>query len=162
MSDIARDQWDRPLIAPPEGGESVGYTRVSTLSKALDDLYTLMLWKQRKTAEGLLYRPDLLTRISGAIANGDPDSDTATKKNLDRICSEAMEAAGASKGASAGTAFHALTEAVDRGETPRVATADDRARLDAYRTATEGYTPLDAETFVVCDELRAAGSFDRL
>ena len=162
MSDIARDRWGRPLIIPPEGGKPVAYTRVSTLAKALDDLNQLMMWKQRKTAEGLLRRPDLMTRLSGAIANGDPDTDWPTKKDLNRICSEAVEAAGASKGSSAGTGFHALTEAIDRGEDPQYVGADDRARLDAYRTATEGYTPLDAETFVVCDELRAAGSFDRL
>ena len=163
MSDtIVRDRWSRPLIVPPEGGKPVAYTRVSTLAKALDDLNQLMMWKQRKTAEGLLRRPDLLTRLSGAIANGDPDTDWPTKKDLNRICSEAVEAAGASKGSSAGTGFHALTEAIDRGEDPQYVGADDRARLDAYRKATEGYTPLAAETFVVCDELRAAGSFDRL
>ena len=162
MTEIARDRWQRPLIVPPEGGKPVAYTRVSTLSKTLDDLNQLMLWRQRKTAEGLLRRPDLLTRLSGAIANGDPDNDWPTKKDLNRICSEAVEAAGASKGASAGTGLHALTEAVDRGEHPEFVGAEDRSRLSAYMKAMAGYTPLDAETFVVCDELQAAGTFDRL
>ena len=70
-TELTRDRWGRPLIVPPEGGKPVGYTRVSTLAKALDDLNNLMAWKARKTAEGLVRRPDLLTLVSGAIANGD-------------------------------------------------------------------------------------------
>lgn len=162
MSEIARDRYGRPLIVPPNGGKPVAYTRVSTMAKALDDLNQLMLWKQRKVAEGLLRRPDLLTRVAGAIANGDPDTDWATKKDLNAICGEATEAAGSSKGSSAGTGFHALTEAVDRGEEPAFIPPADEARLDAYRQATTHLKPLGAEVFVVCDELQVAGSFDRL
>lgn len=160
--EIPRDQWGRPLIIPIGGGKPVGYTRASTLAKALDDLNNLMAWKQRKTAVGLLRRPDLLTRIAGAVANGDDDTDWPTKRALNEICSEATEAAGATTGRSAGTGFHALTEAIDRGEEPLFVTDGDRVRLDAYRTATAGYTALDAETFVVCDDIHTAGSFDRL
>lgn len=161
-AEIPRDRWKRPLIVPVDGGEPVPYTRVSTLAKALDDLNQLMAWKQRKTAEGLVRRPDLLTRIAGALANGDPDADWPTKRDLNAICNEATEAAGASKGSSAGTGFHALTEAVDRGEEPLFVPDADKPRLAAYREATAGYTALDIETFVVNDEVTAAGTFDRL
>lgn len=160
--EIPRDRWDRPLITPIDGGAPVAYTRASTLAKALDDLSNLMLWKQRKTAQGLLQRPDLLTRLAGVLALGDPDTDTTVKRSLNRICDDAMEAAGASTGASAGTGFHALTEAIDRGyDVPFVPEAD-RARLDAYVSATLRYEPLDVETFIVNDDLHAAGTFDRL
>ena len=118
LTEIARDRWGRPLIVPPNGGEPTGYTRVSTLAKALDDLNNLMAWKCRKTAEGLIRRPDLLTLVSGAIANGDPDSDWPTKRALNAAVDQAMEAAGSSKGATAGTGFHSLTEAIDRGNEP--------------------------------------------
>lgn len=161
-TEIPRDRWKRPLIVPPGGGERVPYTRVSTLAKALDDLNQLMAWKQRKTAEGLVRRPDLLTRVAGALANGDPDADWPTKRDLDDICRQATEAAGASKGSSAGTGFHALTEAIDRGEEPLFVPPADAERLDAYRESTEGYTALDIETFVVNDAVTAAGTFDRL
>lgn len=160
--EVPRDRWGRPLITPPEGGAPVGYTRVSTLAKALDDLNNLMAWKQRKTAEGLVRRPDLLTRVAGALANGDPDTDWPTKRDLNDVCSQAVEAAGASRGSSAGTGFHALTEAIDRGDEPLFVPPADAPRLDAYRAATEGYAALASEQFVVCDELRAAGTFDRL
>jgi hypothetical protein len=161
-AEIPRDRWKRPLIVPVGGGERVPYTRVSTLAKALDDQTQLMKWKQRKTAEGLVRRSDLLTRIAGALANGDPDTDWPTKRDLNDICEQAIEAAGASKGSSAGTGFHALTEAIDRGEEPLFVPPADVPRLDAYREATQGYTALDIETFVVNDTVTAAGTFDRL
>lgn len=159
---IQRDRWGRPLILPPGGGDPKPYTRVSTLAKALDDLNQLMLWKQRKTLEGVLRRPDLLTRTAGVLANGDPDTDWPTKRDLNSICNEATEAAAASKGASSGTGFHALSEAVDRGEEPLFVPPADQPRLEAYRQATAPLRAIDAETFVVCDPLTAAGSFDRL
>lgn len=162
MTEIPRDRWQRPLIVPPAGGDPIPYTRVSTLAKALDDLNQLMAWKQRKTAEGLVRRPDLLTRVAGALANGDPDTDWPTKRDLNDVCAQALEAAGASKGSSAGTGFHALTEAIDRGEEPLFVPPADQPRLDAYREATAGYTALDIETFVVNDAVTAAGTFDRL
>ena len=162
MTEITRDRWGRPLITPPDGGQPIPYTRVSTMAKSLDDLSNLMTWKQRKTAEGLLRRPDLLTRLAGALANGDPDTDWPTKRAVNAVCDEATEAAAASKGASAGTGFHSLAEAIDRGEEPLFVPPADVPRLDAYRAATEGYRALDMETFVVCDELHTAGSFDRL
>lgn len=161
MTEIARDRYGRPLIKQPNGTE-IAYTRASTLAKALDDLSNLMAWKQRKTAEGLIRRPDLLTRIAGALANGDPDTDWPTKRDLNAICAEATEAAGASKGASSGTGLHALTEAIDRGEEPLFVPEGDQSRLDAYRKLMRDYRPIGSEMFVVNDELRVAGSFDRL
>ena len=161
-TEVPRDRWGRPLIVPPEGGEAVPYTRVSTLAKALDDLNNLMAWKARKTAEGLVRRPDLLTLISGAIANGDPDTDWPTKKALNAAVEQAMEAAGASKGATAGTGFHSLTEAIDKGVEPLFVSEADQVRLEAYRTATASIEWLDIECFVVNDQVRAAGTFDRL
>lgn len=161
-TEIPRDRWGRPLIIPPGGGAPIAYTRVSTLAKALDDLNNLMAWKARKTAEGLVRRPELLTLISGAIANGDPDNDWPTKKALNGAVEQAMEAAGASKGSTAGTGFHSLTEAIDRGNEPLFVPEVDKPRLEAYRTATEGIKWLDIECFVINDTVRAAGTFDRL
>lgn len=162
MTDIERDRYGRPLIKPLNGGEPEAFTRVSTLSKALADLNNLMLWKARKTAEGLVRRPDLLTRAAGAIANGDPDEDWATKRDLNSIVKEATESAGASRGASAGTGFHSLTEAIDRGVEPLFVPEADKARLDDYRRAMHGFKALEVELFCVNDQLRTAGTFDRL
>jgi hypothetical protein len=162
--EIPRDRWGRPLIVPPEGGKAQPYTRASTLAKVLDDTFQLSLWRQRKTLEGVMKRPDLLTRTAGVLSSGDPDTDRAVKTDLNEIGEQAMEAAGASKGSSAGTGFHQLTEALDRGEALPWVTDSDAARLGAYLDATKGagLEAVDMETFVVCDELRTAGSFDRL
>jgi len=169
VTDIKRDRWDRPLIAPlREDGtpdlevKPVPYTRVSKLAKALDDLNQLMAWKARKTAEGLVRRPDILTLVSGALATGNPDTDWATKKALNEACEQAQEAAGSSRGSTAGTGFHSLTEAMDLGNEPAFVSEADQARLDAYAYATRNVEWLDIECFVVNDIVTAAGTFDRL
>lgn len=164
MSDIKRDRWDRPLIQPIGGGEPYGYTRPSTLAKSLDDTTALSLWKQRKTAQGLLMRPDLLTRVAGVIAKakGDSETDFKTKQAINAICNEATEAARANIGSSAGTGFHELTEAMDEGLPLEHMTDADRQRIEAYRYATRHLEPLEAEVFVVNDIVHAAGTFDRL
>lgn len=169
MTQIVRDRYDRPLIAPlREDGtpdlsvKPVPYTRVSKLAKALDDLNQLMAWKARKTAEGLVRRPDILTLVSGAIATGNPDEDWATKRALNEAVEQAVEAAGASRGSTAGTGFHSLTEAVDGGKEPLFVPEADRVRLEQYRVATAAVEWLDIECFVVNDILKAAGTFDRL
>lgn len=162
VTDILRDRWDRPLIVPPEGGKPTAYTRVSKLAKALDDQTLLMLWKQRKVLEGVIRRPDLLTRAAGVLAKGDPDTDQKTKSALNAICNEATEAAGANRGSSAGTGFHDLTEAIDLGNEPLFIPEADKARLNAYKYATRDLEVLDVETFIVNDEVTAAGTFDRL
>jgi hypothetical protein len=159
---VPRDRWGRPLIIPGGGGAPVAYTRVSTLAKTLDGQEGLTAWKERKVAEGLLRRPDLLTRVSGALALGDPDTDRATKRALNTICGEAREAAAASAGASTGTGLHALTQAIDTGRHPANVPEHLLPRLAAYIDATADYEALDVECFVVNDTALAAGTFDRL
>lgn len=159
--EIPRDRWGRPLIVPPDGGDPVAYTRMSTLAKVLDDPHNIMMWKQRMTAVGLLKKPALMTKLSGLIAAGDLD-DYRTKRALNRLCSEAVEASGGSDKASVGTGLHALTEALDAGRPLDFVATDDRRRLDEYREATGDLEPLRAEGFVVVDEIQAAGSYDRL
>lgn len=163
-AEIPRDRWGRPLIIPIGGGDPIGFTRVSTLAKCLDDTSNLTSWEKRKVAEGLVRRPDLITRLGGALANGNPDTVPDIKREFNAVCKEAKEAAGASSGASSGTGLHSYTEAADRGEWPEFISAPDAERLHAYADATSGagYKALEAETFIVNDQVRAAGTFDRL
>lgn len=162
MSELVRDRYGRPLIKPLDGSWEVPFTRVSTLAKSLDDLSNLMSWGERKTAEGMLRRPDLQTRLAGVLANGNPDVDRDVKRMVNNICKEAKEAAGATTGRSSGTGLHSLTEAIDRGEEPWFIPVDDQPRLAAYREAMTGYHVLESELFVVNDTVQAAGSFDKL
>ena len=153
---IPRDRWGRPLIDPVDGGKPIPYTRVSTLAKALDDKNQLMQWKCRQTALGMATRPDLVTK---AKAVGDD------RRALNEVVDEALSAAQSDRAANVGTALHAFTEKVDAGQDPAdLVGHTDPIFLDlvAYREATRGIEMAAAELFVVCDELQAAGSFDRL
>ena len=155
--DIPRDRWGRPLITPVDGGKPIGYTRVSTLAKALDDKTALTKWKCRQTALGLAVRPDLVTKTKAV--------EPTDKRTLDEVVEEALAAAASDRAANVGTALHALTEKVDAGHDPD--TLVDRLDplfldLVAYREATAHLGMEAAELFIVCDELQAAGTFDRL
>lgn len=152
--EIPRDRWGRPLIIPPEGGKPIGYTRCTTFVKALEDTYNLTLWKQRQTARGLMLRPDLQM----AVASTDPDD----KAKLNKICEAAMEAAASSASATIGTALHALTEKVDRGEDLGPVPADYLPDLKAYEAATGGLDVVEIETFGVHDGLKVGGTWDRV
>ena len=154
--EIPRDRWGRPLIDPPNGGKPIPYTRVSTLAKTLDDKTALTDWKCRQTAIGLAARPDLVTKTK---AVGDD------KRALKEVVEEALSAAQSDRAANVGTALHAFTEKIDAGGDPAdLVGHTDPLFLDlvAYREATSGLGMEAAELFVVCDELQAAGSFDRL
>ena len=151
---IARDRWDRPLIVPPEGGTPVGYTRVTTFAGSIEDQSGLTKWKQRTTAIGLADRPDLMLAVNASRDD---------KRELGKLVDQAMEAGGASTSSNKGTAVHLLSEKLDRGETLPPGLPDDILRdLELYRAATHGMNIVEIEEFLVCDELQAAGTTDRI
>lgn len=152
---IDRDRWGRPLITPPHGGTPVAYTRCTTYVGSLDDKENLMKWKARMTAIGIAARPDLILKLKAT----DPDD----KTTLGKIAEEAAEHAGAHQRAEIGTQLHALTERLDRGETlPDL--GEWQKDIDAYQQALASYelTPVEIETFVVNDNLKIGGTFDRI
>lgn len=155
-----RDRWGRPLIIPPGGGKPVGYTRATTVAKTLDDEGSLIKWAQRMTAAGLVRRPDLLALLASKLDDGG-DIPEQHKGDVQRICDEAKEHGGGSRAANLGTALHALTEALDLGRNPYIA-PDQAADINAYRRAVEPFEVLGVEQFVVLDEHRIGGTFDRL
>lgn len=155
---IPRDRWDRPLVTPPEGGKRVAYTRATTFVDCLDDKYNLQQWEKRMVAVGLSMRPDLMLAVS---AHSDP-SDMRQKRELDRITEQAKEAAKASAAATTGTALHALTERIDRGEDIPAVPDQYRADLEAYQETTAGLEPMLIEAFTVHDELKIGGTPDRV
>lgn len=161
---IPRDRWMRPLIIPPNGGTPVPYVRASTMAKALDDTSNLASWKVRVAAVGLARRADLRTRLAAVIAAHQDPVGGDGKRDLNKLLEEAAEAGGASVAASTGTALHSLTEAVDAGIDPADLLVDEHTadRLRQYRDATKDLEVLRVETFVVNDEVCAAGTFDRL
>jgi hypothetical protein len=150
---IPRDRWQRPLITPPGETEPVPYIRASTIAGVLDDKTGIHKWEKRNVARGLLARPDLLALVGAYV-----DDDKATNRVLD----DAANAGGSGRAANYGTAVHAFTDTIDAGGTPWGVPADRVADLDAYTRAMAAWEVVAGERFVVCDELRVAGTFDKL
>lgn len=157
---VARDRWGRPVVPHPfPGGEPVWHHRPSSIGKIVDDTYNLDLWQKRMVAKGLAARPDLLARVDAA----DPETSDG-KRDLNSLCKQAQEAAAASRGANIGTALHAYTEQLDRGQ--QVQPLEQyQADLDAYRRTLDAHSiTIDAglmERFVVWPDRKVAGSCDR-
>jgi hypothetical protein len=158
---LERDQWDRPLIMPPDHEPHPGcspkkcgtaYRRASTVSEVLEDHFGLAAWKRRLTAEGLAKRPDLLQSYLTA----------STMKEKDAICEEAFIYAGGDASSRNGTTMHRLTEMLDRGQdVPANLPSHMVAMLEAYEAATARYEVLDTERFVVADQVKVGGTYDR-
>jgi hypothetical protein len=152
--DIERDRYGRPLVIPPGGGKAIPYTRTTTVAGSLDDGTALIAWKMRMACIGLSQRPDLLL----AVAATDKDN----TKELNALVEDAMEAAGANSAARIGSAVHALTETLDRGEDLGVVPPLYLADLKAYADATANFTNVWMEQFCVLDEYKIAGTPDRI
>lgn len=151
--EVPRDRWGRAKIAHPVTGVLTPYARASSFGDVLDDHHNLDLWKQRKVAEGLTARPDLVMSFAAAGAD---------KTRGNQICASAIEAAGGSARATVGTALHTFTERLDRGEPLGPLPAEFKADLAAYERATSALRAVEIERFIVEDEYQIAGTFDRL
>ena len=151
---VRRDQWGRYKVLPPNGTKPVGYTRATTVAKALDDTSNLMDWSCRMTAIGLAARPDLLALVATA---------TDDKKALNGICERAKEAGGATARRDLGTALHSMIEqsyTTPGYAVPQAYAADVEAVHAALAAA--GYTVVADmhERMVVMDRYQIAGTFD--
>lgn len=155
---VPRDRWGRPVIMQSDG-TTMAYTRCTTFVKALEgDASALALWKMRMTALGLNARQDLRMAVATAGDGKTPDS----KKALNAIVEQAAEAAAASSAATIGTALHKFTERLDRGEPLGTVPHEFAADLQAYQQVTQVLEAVQTEQFGVHDELRVAGTWDRL
>lgn len=151
--EVPRDRYGRPMIVPPKGGKPVAYTRTTTVAGSLDDGTALVAWKLRMAATGLTLRSDLLLAASAARED---------KLEMDKLVEDAMEAAGATKQATIGTAIHALTEKLDRGQELGPIPEDYLADIQAYAEATKSFTNVHIEQFCVLDKYKIAGTPDRI
>lgn len=157
-SDIPRDRWKRPLIQPADGmGGLLAYTRASTLGGTLEDQFNLGQWRMRQVAIGIALRSDLALAAKSIRDRNSSEG----KRELDSICQRALEAAESDAKATIGTALHAIADRYDLGEAlPDL--GEFQGTLDAYAGVADDFTMHQIEQFVVCDDLQAAGTFDRL
>jgi hypothetical protein len=154
---VRRDRYQRYLVLPPGATKPVGYTRATTVAKAIEDASSLINWKGRMVALGLAARPDLYA----GIHTTNPDD----KRALDALCERAAEAGGATIRRDLGTALHHMLEQSwrDPAYMPPATYAGDvtavhQALADAGFTVVAGMT----ERMVVNDDRQIAGTFDLL
>lgn len=148
-----------PTEENPEGGtKDIGYTRATTMAKAISDTFALEQWAGRMIVKGLTLRPDLR-----ALAAATPLEDRET---LNKVAEDAKTAAGNKVSANLGTARHALTERMDRGQSLPPLEPDEEMDLAAYRAvlAQEGIEILPdmIERCVFLPDFGVAGTLDRI
>lgn len=161
---IRRDRWSRYLIPHPDTGKEQAWTRATTLAGTLADRYGLEQWAKRNVVLGIGARRDLYALAASCT----PDD----KADLNKIVSQAEEAAKGKAGANAGTAMHRLTERLDAGETIQPADPQLAADLDAYRTAMTAAgirvarSPQDGRAWIervlLVPDIGVAGTCDRI
>lgn len=145
-----RDRYGRPEI----DGEF--FTRASSLSGAIEDKFAVNQWAQRQVGIGVARSQHL---IAGFAA-----TDPKNTRTLNELVEKALDASGATAAREIGSAIHAATERYDYGE-PLDGLPDHVVKdVQAYAKATERaqLEPALAELFVVNDDLKVAGSLDRL
>ena len=164
---IPRYPFDGPMIPEhePVRGEGMAqpWTRVSTLSKAVQDFEGLHAWKMRLLAKGIASRPDLYVLAAASRLDD--------RGQLTSVVDQALDAAEMKSSSNLGTALHAFTDQVDRGEDVTVPAPWDKdiaAYLDALKTNDIQIIPGMAEVRVVDPSLKegkaagVAGTFDRI
>jgi hypothetical protein len=162
-----RDHWGRYLVVPPEGGKPLGYTRVTTVAKTLDDGAGLIAWKASMAVQGALLRRGLRARWETLLATYSAPwyAGDEVKAECKRLVEECADAGGASDRREQGTSLHAITALVDQGRTPSHLGDEVEADVKAYVEGLAGAGIKlvgDVELTVVLDEERVAGTFDRL
>ena len=146
-------QKRRPRVVPPGRDTALLYWSPTNTAKMPSDQYLLNQWKLRQVL------------IGTALDQGIQDlavSHQDDKNYLNDLVYKAMSRAGSDKGASQGTARHKLAEKIDFGIDPGPLSDRMRADLDAYREATRGLEMVLGEVFVVHDDHKMAGTFDRI
>lgn len=156
---IPRDQWKRPRIRPYEGAPvpRSGWTRASTFGSYLEDQFGISRWRQAVVLWGAV-RDRAISLAAKAVPT---HTEAADKTTLYELADRAFEKADGSAAANVGTALHAVTERIDKGEVIEDL-GEDRWAVEAYRERMAAFEIHLTETFVVCDEYEVAGTFDRL
>lgn len=158
-----RDRYGRYLLPHPETGEELAWTRVTTVSGILSDRYNLELWAQRMVALGLARREDLLALVQTTASHANTPNG---KRTLNKVVKQALEAGNTEQRANLGTAIHAATEALDRGE-PFDLPAPYQLDVAAYKKEMQRLKlkPVGKEwieRILLNTELGVAGTTDRL
>lgn len=166
--EIRRDRWGRYLVVPLGGGTPKGYTRVTTVAKALDNGGGLAAWKSAMTVCGVIKRRGLRSQWEALINQHDGDpwySGVHGKAACKSLVEECAAAGGSNERRDTGTSLHALTALIDVGRPPTHLTTETERDLVGYVQTMRhaGITVVEhmVEVTVVLDDYEVAGTFDR-
>jgi hypothetical protein len=140
------------------------YTRISTLSGALDDKQVLIDWSAARAMIGMVKNDSIAAQVAHlSSAFPDPWAVAEGKKPLKELVRRAQDIGGSSDAAGMGTAMHGLCEEFDSGRTPGFVPGQLRPWIEARQAAlaAAGLKPFLIEPFVVNDDLKVAGNPDR-
>jgi hypothetical protein len=143
------------MILPEGGGKAVYYRRPSKIGETLEDPSNLQRWYARMTLVGAAHRTDVTTR-AGTMH---PDND---RTDLDSLVETCVTTAQSDAAANLGSAFHAAAEHVDLGGDLSMVPAGLRDHVAAYHAAVQHLDMIAVERFLVTDEVKCAGTADRL
>lgn len=165
---VRRDGLGRYLVVPPDDDKLVGYTRVTTIAKVLDEGGGLAPWKAAMTATGMVMRRGLRAQWEALVAEHvDPwYAGKEAKAEAKRLVEECAAVGGANDRREVGTALHTITALADLGHAPEHLSAETQRDIAAYEEGLAKYgvqiVPDQIELCVVLDHFRVAGTFDRL
>lgn len=157
--EVKRDRHGRYVLPHPITGVEQSWTRATTLARCLSDETKLTEWKLRQAVAGTARNRDLIALAASAEVDDKATLNSVWKKAQDRMESDA--------GANLGTAFHAFTHRLSRGESIESlrAPAEFHPDLIAYSRALKAHglveVPDLVERIVVNTAINAAGTFDR-
>lgn len=161
---IRNGRYHIPPLGNPTG-KTVARTRVTNFVKTVSDTYTLSRWQQREVAIGFAKREDLYDLLC-ATDLGDRDAvQTIADRAMEAAKSDRVGRAHGHGGNETGTALHAHTDQVDRGQ-PVTARRVWAPKLANYRQALADHllevVPDMIELRVVIERFNLAGTFDRI
>jgi LAGLIDADG-like domain len=158
--DFVRDGRGRPYVVTP-AGKTTTYTRCTTYIGVLDDKSNLEAWKMRTLIGWAFGTPKENRGATWDSLYREARAGMADNRLANSLIYRALGEAGSKDKATAGTAVHTLTQRSDEGVYLGAA-VEASPHLAAYRALTAGWWHLLIEHPVVCDDLKVAGTPDRI
>jgi len=172
---IKRGPWGKPWVTQngepldwPEGERqplnAELYDRPSDISGSLDTKENLSPYHQAKAVFGVVTEPPphSLIKQFRALASEFTDPWSEAKAEVKDLLKLARTLGGEDFKSGSGAALHRYSCLIDKGIVPEYEMTDFEPWLDVYREAMKRFEVLAWEGFVVADEVKCAGSFDKL
>lgn len=156
---VERDHRNRPWVIQQDGSRKT-YARASSVAKALAASWKIDRWEMVHMAIGFVRKPELLMGVSHALSAGLDEKEQYNQ--IEQIVEQALDAGGGNAAADRGTGLHGLTQLLDEGRELVGVPIEYLPGIAAYKEITRWFRLTAAEFFGVCDEVQAAGSWDRL